>query len=1231
MNDLANFICLWIMLFTQRCQNERVDSKRIIKQRTARIEGDIVLGALFPVHYAPPNASVFSRACGPIRELYGIQRIETLLFTLDKINMNDSILPNITLGCDIRDSCWYSAIALEQSIDFIKDAIASNTELNNNQSHNKGCSAERLEPIAGLVGPGSSESTIQVQNLLQIFHIPQIGYSATSISLSDKSRFNYFLRVVPPDNYQAQALIDIVVRFNWTYISTVYSDGNYGERGIQEFEVRAQKHNVCIAESTNIASSADEIAFDKVIDQLEITPNATVVVCFCEGMTVHKLLLAAKRKNVVHKYVFIGSDGWGNRPDVVEGVEEEAAGGISIKLYSPQLDDFDDYYSSLYPENNSRNPWFKEFWQERFVCRLNAGDDTDTRYNEMCSADSNLANSKQDSKLGFVANAVYTMAYALHNMHQQLCDGKPGLCDAMRPINGSLYLDYLLNVTFNSYSGEAVHFDDHGNPPGRYEIVNYQPQYHPDGNVTYTYVSVGTWMTGTLSLNSSKIHWPGSENTDRREPESICSKPCPKGHVKEVKGSSCCWVCIPCKDNQIVTDNSTCTPCDLGWWPNFNLSECEEIPIEFTSWHDSEAIVAMTMACVSILVTCWIGSVFIRHNNTPVVKASTRELSYIILFGIIVACCSNFVIVAKPSIVTCYLSRILPGLAFSLMYGALVTKTNRIARILEGSKKIMTKKPRFMSASAQVVITGIIIGVESAIITIMLIIEPADSKFDYPAPKRVRLVCNTTTLGVIVPLGFDLLLIFMCTLYAIKTRNLPENFNEAKFIGFTMYTTCVIWSGFFPIYFGGESKSVTMCISITLSAVVTLVLLFCPKVYIIIWAPEKNTRGAFTTSKDVRCHIGSKSMPSADSLEYKDLRYDGYFKSDISRPRDKWKNKSLDEKSLKSVMKRTCFPESKETPYVNHHLISNQRPSPILELEPNSTPKKPGRFSSEAANRKSVEEDIAEFCEQFPEYEEKETSLCERPNRYSNKPMKDSQCQTDYNVFMTLEPTCRRRIRSPYTSPISKRCPRIIQNPPAQAQHDFLPTNSHSKSNRSSNNSDQIRSRDPSTPETYPLLDWEDEISPKEADKTFSDSHEFDDMYTLECSISPSHCSKDGNYKSKYHKKSSNGSSVCEPLVLHNAYAKSKDSLLNKDLSPTREKARRYFDSVNTNSPNRSGCGISHSSVSSGASLDNLTDERYNISLSALENEEKGVADFQEYLQKRGLQLDMSSVQTSDL
>ena len=129
------------------------------------------------------------------------------------------------LGSDIRDSCWYPPVALEQSIDFIKNSIAS-VEQSERPETDQQCGKKHDKPIAGLIGPGSSTVTIQVQNLLALFNIPQIGYSSTSKDLSDKSLYRYFLRVVPSDSLQARALADLVLYYNWTYISTVYTEGN---------------------------------------------------------------------------------------------------------------------------------------------------------------------------------------------------------------------------------------------------------------------------------------------------------------------------------------------------------------------------------------------------------------------------------------------------------------------------------------------------------------------------------------------------------------------------------------------------------------------------------------------------------------------------------------------------------------------------------------------------------------------------------------------------------------------------------------------------------------------------------------------------------------------------------------------------------------------------------------------------------------------------------------------
>ncbi|GAU92916.1 hypothetical protein RvY_04932-2 [Ramazzottius varieornatus] len=362
------------------------------------------------------------------------------------------------------------------------------------------------------------------------------------------------------------------------------------------------------------------------------------------------------------------------------------------------------------------------------------------------------------------------------------------------------------------------------------------------------------------------VHNPKTEKNEvLKVVESVCSKPCRRGEVKAIQtgGVKCCWVCTACKLNEFLLDEFTCEACPPGWLPNENLTACLPITLEYASLDSGSVgtVVAICFSCLGFLATGFTMTIFILHNNTTVVKASTRELSYMILVGIFLCYATAFPLFAKPTKFSCYLTRILPGFSFAIIYGALLTKTNRIARILAaGKKKIMTRKPRFMSALAQVVITWIIIGVEVAILSASLIHEPADSILYYPEVNRARLICNTSAWGIIAPMGFELFLIAMCTVYAIKTRNLPENFNEAKFIGFTMYTTCVVWIAFFPIYFGSDAKVLTMTLCISFSATVALCLLFFPKLYIILFRPERNNRSAFTTTNQVRCHIGSNNV-----------------------------------------------------------------------------------------------------------------------------------------------------------------------------------------------------------------------------------------------------------------------------------------------------------------------------------------------------------------------------------
>nr|XP_056708619.1 metabotropic glutamate receptor 1 isoform X1 [Euleptes europaea] len=832
------------------------------QRSVARMEGDVIIGALFSVHHQPPAEKVPERKCGEIREQYGIQRVEAMFHTLDKINSDPVLLPNITLGSEIRDSCWHSSVALEQSIEFIRDSLIS---IRDEKDALGRCvpdaSSQHLikakKPIAGVIGPGSSSVAIQVQNLLQLFDIPQIAYSATSIDLSDKTLYKYFLRVVPSDILQARAMLDIVKRYNWTYVSAVHTEGNYGESGMEAFKELAAQEGLCIAHSDKIYSNAGEKSFDRLLQKLrERLPKARVVVCFCEGMTVRGILIAMRRLKVLGELLLIGSDGWADRDEVIEGYEAEANGGITIKLQSPEVLSFDDYFLKLHLDENTRNPWFPEFWQHRFQCRLPGHPLENPNFRKNCTGNESLEeNYVQDSKMGFVINAIYAMAHGLQNMHHALCPGYVGLCDAMKPIDGSKLLDFLLNSSFVGVSGEEVRIDGNGDAPGRYDIMNLQ---HIESQ-HYDYVHIGTWHEGVLNIDDDRIQMNKSGMV-----QSVCSDPCLKGQIKVIrKGEvSCCWICTACKENEFVQDEFTCKACELGWWPNPGLTGCEPIPVKSLQWSDIESIVAVVFSCLGILVTMFVTLIFALYKDTPVVKSSSRELCYIILAGIFLGYICPFTLIAKPTVTSCYLQRLLVGLSSAMCYSALVTKTNRIARILAGSKKkICTRKPRFMSAWAQVVIASILISVQLTLVITLIIMEPPMPVLSYPSIKEVFLICNTSNLGVVAPVGYNGLLIMSCTYYAFKTRNVPANFNEAKYIAFTMYTTCIIWLAFVPIYFGSNYKIITTCFAVSLSVTVALGCMFTPKMYIIIAKPERNVRSAFTTSDVVRMHVGDGKAP----------------------------------------------------------------------------------------------------------------------------------------------------------------------------------------------------------------------------------------------------------------------------------------------------------------------------------------------------------------------------------
>ncbi|XP_057278866.1 metabotropic glutamate receptor 7 isoform X5 [Pezoporus wallicus] len=722
--------CLLELLLSAVAQGQEMYAPHSI-----RLEGDITLGGLFPVHAkGPPGVP-----CGDIKKENGIHRLEAMLYALDQINSDPDLLPNVTLGARILDTCSRDTYALEQSLTFVQALIQKDTS-DVRCTNGEPPVFVKPEKVVGVIGASGSSVSIMVANILRLFQIPQISYASTAPELSDDRRYDFFSRVVPPDSFQAQAMVDIVKALGWNYVSTLASEGNYGEKGVESFmQISREAGGLCIAQSLKIPQDRKDktIDFDKIIKQLLETPNARAIVIFANDEDIKQILAAAKRADQVGHFLWVGSDTWGSKVSPLLHQEDVAEGAITILPKRATIEGFDTYFTSRTLENNRRNVWFAEYWEENFNCKLT------------------ISGSKKE--------------------------------DTDRKCTGS--------------AGTPVMFNKNGDAPGRYDIF----QYHTTNTSTPGYRLVGQW-TDDLQLNIDEMQWGKGV---REVPSSVCSLPCKPGERKKmVKGMPCCWHCELCDGYQYQADEVTCLLCSYSERPNENRTGCRSIPIVKLEWHSPWAVIPVFLAMLGIIATIFVMATFIRYNDTPIVRASGRELSYVLLTGIFLCYIITFLMIAKPNVAVCSFRRIFLGLGMCISYAALLTKTNRIYRIFEQGKKSVTA-PRLISPTSQLAITSSLISVQLLGVFIWFAVDPPNIIIDYDEQKTMNpdqargvLKCDITDLQIICSLGYSILLMVTCTVYAIKTRGVPENFNEAKPIGFTMYTTCIVWLAFIPIFFG---------------------------------------------------------------------------------------------------------------------------------------------------------------------------------------------------------------------------------------------------------------------------------------------------------------------------------------------------------------------------------------------------------------------------------------------
>ena len=783
-----------------------------------------------------------------------------MLFALEEVNSEDSnILPGVKLGARIYDTCRSQTVGSEGAKEIIKYTLREEND---------------TSPLAGVIGPFRSDVSVAVANLLRVFNIPQVSYGSTTPVLSDKDLYGYFFRTVPSNSYQGRAMVDVVRHFGWTYVMTVYSAGEYGEKGMEKFYDEAERAGLCIAKRKKLPPFPTEEDFANTVQELlemrksSLNGRLDVVVLFCIQRDNEGLLRAASKilKQGI-RFSWLASNSWGAREQVTHGVEEAGEGAITINYVDGIVKRFKDYFLSLNPTKYKHGPWFEEFYQSILKCTLlNSTKSND--FPRTCQPDESLPRNLGIAPVRVVINAVYAVANALNNMHKVLCAGASGLCESMRKLKREQVLEYLKNVSFPDASlNSTVSFNKNGDVDGKYNILNFKRVDHK-----HHYVKIGKWIgaldgtidniVGRLELNDTAISWGGGRLTT---PESFCSERCRANQttVPEITNPGCCWRCVGCQGDEIIVNN-TCSSCKPGYVPRDDLTKCDRLPVVYPSLNDSPAQVLAVLSCGGLVASACSAVVFVVMRKHRVIKASSRELSFILFVGVVSCYIAALLHFVKPERTICGILRFSDSVSMTTCYAPVLLRTNRIYRIFKAAQRSV-RRPSLVSPLSQAFVALGIISVQVLITLIWLLSSSPSVVESYIHQDYVILECSTDDFSVAINLCFNAILMLVSTVFAFKTRNFPRNFNEAKCIGITMYLSCSIWVVFLPCYFNAADsiwKSYFLCSSIFLVGTVTLLGLLAPKIFLVYFGnaigPQVGTvTGTYTGRSDNEVPNGS--------------------------------------------------------------------------------------------------------------------------------------------------------------------------------------------------------------------------------------------------------------------------------------------------------------------------------------------------------------------------------------
>ncbi|XP_068613893.1 extracellular calcium-sensing receptor-like [Brachionichthys hirsutus] len=764
-----------------------------------------------------------------------LRLVRAMIFAIKQINNSTKLLPGIKLGYEIHDSCTAAPVAVH---------VAFQLSNGLDPEFNTGDNCTQSGMVMGIVGESGSSPSISMSRVIGPFNIPQVSHFATCACLSDKEQYPNFFRTIPSDNFQADAMVKLVKAFGWTWIGAVRSDSDYGNNGMAVFLTRAKKEGICVEYSESVLQTHSRSKIKRVADIIRRS-TARVVVVFAASGDV-RVLFEELILEPFPPRQWIGTEAWLTMTDLMRfNFCVGALGFVIERADSPGLKEF---LLDMSPSTVALSPILTEFWEDSFNCMLGKspapGEITCDGTQDMQKLQDKYTDFSNFRITNMVYKAVYAIAHALHNT---LCldTNSTTHCDKYNKIETKQVLTELKKVNFTQ-AGYDVSFDENGDPVPRYELMNWQRS--DSGGLEM--VIVGHY-DGALPVGQEFHLKKNITFMDglKKLPKSVCSENCPPGTRKVLqKGKPiCCYDCVPCAEGEIsnTTDSPDCLPCLKDFWPNAEKDTCFPKPVEFLSYDEVLGIILAAFSVGGACLTIMTAVVFFRHRASPIVRANNSELSFLLLLSLTLCFLSSLTFIGAPSDWSCMLRHTAFAITFVLCISCVLGKTIVVLMAFKATLPGSNVMKWFGAPQQRMTVVSFT-SIQVLICTIWLVVSPP-----FPAKnlivyeKKIILECALgSAIGFWAVLGYIGLLAVSCLVFAVLARNLPDSFNEAKLITFSMLIFCAVWITFIPAYVSSPGKF-TVAVEIFAILASSFGLMFCifaPKIFIILFKPEKNTK-----------------------------------------------------------------------------------------------------------------------------------------------------------------------------------------------------------------------------------------------------------------------------------------------------------------------------------------------------------------------------------------------------